>query len=125
MKVQVMHLAIAIVSRALPLPRSLSGVPTPSLPLVPLALIGVSFLFLKHIQGIVIAGVIALVALAAAQIRPSCSMPQLFESRIIAFDPNDRVYHNHSSDYRIFGRYSYDGIYQRRRIFVRPLRFHG
>jgi len=32
------------------------------------------------------------------------------------FDPNQRNYHNHTSEYRIYGRYSYDGIGQRKRI---------
>lgn len=68
--------------------------------------------------------VAAFVALAAAQIRPSCNMPQLWEARIISFDPNERVYHNRTSEYRVFGRYSYDGTYKRKRIFVSLTFFH-
>ncbi len=45
-------------------------------------------------------------------------MPQVWEGRRIAFDPNERVYHNHSSEFRVFSRYSYDGINLRKRIFV-------
>eukprot|EP00048_Salpingoeca_helianthica_P014316 m.221104 g.221104 ORF g.221104 m.221104 type:complete len:214 (-) comp15719_c0_seq1:122-763(-) len=66
---------------------------------------------------LVAVAIVAFAAIGSAQIRPSCSMPQLWEARVISFDPNERVYHNHTSEYRAFARYSYDGVYQRKRIF--------
>ena len=60
---------------------------------------------------------LVLVALASAQVRPLCSMPQVWEARRIEFDPNERVYHNHTSDFRSFARYAYDGTFQRKRIY--------
>eukprot|EP00730_Choanoeca_flexa_P014710 TRINITY_DN6532_c0_g1_i1.p1 TRINITY_DN6532_c0_g1~~TRINITY_DN6532_c0_g1_i1.p1 ORF type:complete len:215 (+),score=40.10 TRINITY_DN6532_c0_g1_i1:99-647(+) len=44
-------------------------------------------------------------------------MPQQWEGRIVRFDPNERSYHNRSSEYRSYGRYAYDGVEQRKWIF--------
>ena len=50
--------------------------------------------------------------------RPTHSdMPEQWEARRTAFDPNHRPYHNHTSDYRIYGRYSYDGVNLRKAHF--------
>ena len=33
-------------------------------------------------------------------------MPEQWEARITAFDPNGRVYHNRTSEYRVYGKAS-------------------
>eukprot|EP00051_Salpingoeca_urceolata_P026307 m.476825 g.476825 ORF g.476825 m.476825 type:complete len:205 (+) comp20664_c0_seq1:63-677(+) len=58
--------------------------------------------------------VLALVAVAAAQIPARCSIAKQFEARQVKFDPNRRSYHNHTSEYQIFGRYSYDELNKRK-----------
>lgn len=64
-----------------------------------------------------LAVVLAAVLLSEAQIKPLCNMPQVFEGRVISFDPNQRSYHNRTSAFRAHARLSYDGQYKRRRIF--------
>merc|ERR1711990_177909 len=59
----------------------------------------------------------ALVALAAAG-GMRCKMPQQWEARRVSFDPNERYYHNHTSEYYDIGRYSYDGEGMRKRLLM-------
>ncbi|EDQ91724.1 uncharacterized protein MONBRDRAFT_35848 [Monosiga brevicollis MX1] len=57
---------------------------------------------------------LALVALALACLACAnaqrCDMPQEFEARVVRFDPDRRYYHNHTSQYRSYGAYAYDGV---------------
>eukprot|EP00043_Microstomoeca_roanoka_P029539 m.22209 g.22209 ORF g.22209 m.22209 type:complete len:208 (-) comp9268_c0_seq1:208-831(-) len=57
---------------------------------------------------IAIFSAVVLAVCVSAQSR--CEMPQEWEARTVRFDPNRRPYLNHSSDYRTWGRYAYDGI---------------
>eukprot|EP00051_Salpingoeca_urceolata_P032452 m.15813 g.15813 ORF g.15813 m.15813 type:complete len:241 (+) comp5095_c0_seq1:78-800(+) len=67
---------------------------------------------------------LALVAVAAglAIPQPKCHMPQQWEARVVRFDPNRRYYHNHTSEYRAYGRYAYDGD-QQRKAWVEDLEY--
>eukprot|EP00054_Salpingoeca_dolichothecata_P031421 m.263452 g.263452 ORF g.263452 m.263452 type:complete len:180 (+) comp26943_c0_seq1:1-540(+) len=44
-------------------------------------------------------------------------MPQQWEARMVAFDPNRRQWHNRTSAYRVYARYSYDGDNQRKHTY--------
>jgi len=57
--------------------------------------------------------VVALFAATAAAQTP-CKMPQLWSASRFEFDPNQRRYHNHTSEFRIAGKYAYDGVNERK-----------
>jgi hypothetical protein len=53
----------------------------------------------------------AVIAVAVAQ---RCNIPPQWEARLVAFDPNERRYHNHTSNYNIYAHYVYDQVNARK-----------
>merc|ERR1719456_1018806 len=51
---------------------------------------------------------------APVSIPSRCNVPSQWEARRVAFDPNERRFHNHSSEYHVMGRYAYDAKNQRK-----------
>ncbi|EGD74288.1 hypothetical protein PTSG_06297 [Salpingoeca rosetta] len=63
---------------------------------------------------VVLAALALLGCTALASAQQKCKMPQQWEARSTRFDPNRRPYHQHSSEYRTWGRYAYDGVNKRK-----------